>query len=80
MNNTMEWTNVDHEGNVCTFTIKDADHGTWMDLLEHFQKFLTASGFVFGEEFSLAEACEDAHALYIEEKYPVAHTTVPHED
>ena len=78
-NNSMEWKYVDNEGNMVTFVIEGSDENTWITLMDHFQRFLAASGYIFGEEFSIGAACEDAHALYLDEKCP-PHNTVPNED
>lgn len=44
---------------------------TWTEVVEVFQRFLTACGYVFDERFDMAAILDEEHRLLLDEKYGV---------
>lgn len=55
-------------GTTTTHTIHDGEDGTWGDLVNEFQNFLKARGYIFDMHFSFQEILEEAHQEALEKR------------
>jgi hypothetical protein len=44
---------------------------TWMDIVEDFQRFLAGCGFVFIEDFDMADVLNDKHDELLKKKWSI---------
>ena len=56
-------------GTTTVHSIRESQDDSWGNLVNEFQNFLKARGYMFDIEFSFQDILETAHEEYMEEKY-----------